>query len=148
LVLLCDENVGTGVPKALYLVGYNTHSLIELKWGGKPDTEWLAMAGEKEWLVYSCNKKILFVPDERDTIIQKKVGIVFLTNGEEHPAKVLRLLLTKWETLELLWQTAERPFARFLYPNGRLTTRYRNLQLPQGTLTQGKLIDMGEDTVI
>ncbi len=133
MILLCDENVGTGVPKALYLVGYDTHSLIELKWGGNPDTDWLARAGENEWLVYSCNKKILLVPDERDTIIKKKVGIIFLTNGEEHPAKVLRLLLTKWDTLELLWQTTERPFVRFLSPNGRLATKFRHYQLLQGT---------------
>lgn len=131
MILLCDEMVGTGVPKALGLVGYDTHSLKQLGWGGWPDIQWLAKAGQNQWLVYSCNKKMLLVPNEKATIIQEKVGIVFMTNGWEHPAKVLRLLLTKWETLELLWGTTDRPFARFLYPNGRLVSKYkyRNVQL-------------------
>lgn len=129
MILLCDEDIGTGVPKALALVGYTTHSLVGLGWAGKPDKQWLVWAGQKEWLVFSCNKKMLLVPEERDTIIREKVGIIFLTNGEEHPPKVLRLLLTKWDTLELLWNTTERPFARFLSPNGRLAAKYKHYQL-------------------
>ena len=148
MILLCDEDVGTGIPKALTLVGCEARSLRELHWDGWPDVKWLTQVGQNEWLAFSCNKKILKVPIERETIIRGKVGIIFLTNGTEYNRKVLRLLLTKWETLELLWQTTERPFARFLYPNGRLTTKYRSLQLPQGILTQGKLIDMGKDTDI
>lgn len=130
MILLCDEDVGTGVPKALKLVGYSTHYLFERGWAGKPDIQWLTWAGRAQWLVFSCNKKMLTVPTERDTIIRENVGIVFLTNGEEYSAKVLRMLLTKWEILEHLWQTTQRPFARFLYPNGKLVTKYKKLQLP------------------
>ena len=129
MILLCDEMVGTGVPKALALVGYSTHSLVELGWAGQADVEWLERAGQKKWLVFSCNKKMLLVPQERDTIIREKVAIIFLTNGEERPVTVLRLLLTKWDTLELLWNTTERPFARFLSPSGRLAGRYRHYHL-------------------
>ena len=129
MILLCDEDVGTGVPNALDLVGLEARALVRLGWGGRPDIEWLAWAGQQGHLVFSCNKKMLLVPSEKDTIIQEKVGIVFLTNGEEHLAKVLRLLLTKWEVLEFLNDTEPRPFARFLSPNGRLTDRYRHYQL-------------------
>jgi hypothetical protein len=148
LILVCDENIGTGVPRALALVGYDTQYFVNLSWAGKKDEEWLPLIGQNQWLLFSCNKKMLLVPSERECIIKNKVGVVFLTNGEEYPAKVLRLLLSKWHILELLWDTTEKPFARFLSPNGKLTTKYRNFQLPQGTLKQGKLIDMGEDTVI
>ncbi len=91
--------------------------------------KWLALAGEKQWLVFSCNKKILKVPDEREAIIRGKVGIVFLTSGEENIARVLKLLLAKWEILELLWDTTERPFARFLSLHGRLTDKFKDYQL-------------------
>jgi len=101
----------------------------KLGWAGKPDVEWLSKAGQNEWLVFSYNKKILKVPNERETIIREKVGIIFLTNGTEYNRKVLRLLLTKWDTFELLWSTVERPFARFLSPNGRLSERYKDYQL-------------------
>lgn len=133
MILLCDENVGTGVPKALELVGYSTHSIVGLGWKGQLDEQWLSRAGQNQWLVFSCNKKMLLVPKQRNIIIQERVGIIFLTNGEEYTAKVLRLLLTKWDTLELLWGTTERPFARFLSPNGRLATKYKHYQLQQGS---------------
>lgn len=129
MILLCDEDVGTSVPKALNLVGCETKYMRKLRWAGKPDVEWLSKAGQNEWLVFSYNKKILKVPSERETIIREKVGIIFLTNGTEYTRKVLRLLLTKWDTFELLWATVERPFARFLSPNGRLSDKYKDYKL-------------------
>jgi hypothetical protein len=129
LNLLCDEDIGTGVPKALTLVGCKAKSLYGLHLAGKPDEFWLAKAGKNEWLVFSENKKILKVPSERETVIREKVGIVFLTNGSEYSRKVLKLLLSKWDTLELLWDTVDRPFARFLSPNGRMSDKYRDYQL-------------------
>ena len=129
MILLCDEDIGTGIPKALNLVGCDTKYLHKLGWAGKPDIEWLAKAGQNEWLVFSYNKKILKVPNERETVIREKVGIIFLTNGTEYNRKVLRLLLAKWDTFELLYSTVERPFARFLSPNGHLNDKYRDYKL-------------------
>lgn len=129
MILLCDEDIGTGIPKALNLVGYETRYLRNLGLAGKPDTVWLAIAGHRGWLVFSYNKRMLRVPSERDTIIREKVGIVFLTTGTQYIAAVLKLLLSKWSVLELLWDTVERPFARFLSPNGRMSDKYRDYQL-------------------
>ena len=129
MILLCDEDVGTGIPKALNLVGCETRYLRNLGLAGKPDVEWLTIAGQNEWLVFSYNKKILKVPNERETVIREKVGIIFLTNGQEYNRNVLRLLLLKWDTFELFWSTVARPFARFLSPNGRLSSKYRDFQL-------------------
>jgi hypothetical protein len=129
LILLCDEDVGTGIPKALKLVGCETRYLLKLGWAGKPDVDWLAQAGQQEWLVFSYNKKMLKVPSEKEAIIHNKVGIIFLTNGTEYSRTVLRLLLTKWDTLELLWDTVERPFAHFLSPNGRMSNKYKDYKL-------------------
>lgn len=129
MILLCDEDIGTGIPKALTLVDCKAMSLRQLHMEGMSDIDWLAKAGENEWLVFSCNKKILKVPNERETIIREKVGIVFLTNGQEYARRILKLILTKWDTLDLLWNTTERPFARFLSSNGHLTDKYKDYQL-------------------
>ena len=102
MILLCDEDVGVGVPQALDAVGYDARSLVSMGWGGRPDEFWLTKAGELEWLVQSCNKKMLKVAAEKDTIIRERVGIIFLTSGEEHPPKVLMRLLKKWPDLESL----------------------------------------------
>ena len=129
MILLCDEDIGTGVPRALTLVGHDARSLVAQGWGGQPDVRWLARAGQLRWLVLSCNKKMLQVPQERETIEREQVGIVFLTTGQEIPANVLRLLLGKWRDLEFLDTREPRPFARFLSPRGRLTAAYKDFRL-------------------
>lgn len=80
-------------------------------------------------MVFSANKKMLLVPRERQTIIENEVGIVFLTTGNETPRTMLRLLLNLWDRLESLHRNTERPFARFLSPNGRLADRFRHYYL-------------------
>ncbi len=80
-------------------------------------------------LVLSCNKKMLTVPSEHQAIVDNKVGIVFLTTGEERPAKVLLTLLRKWDALELLDDTEKRPFARFLNGRGQVLDTYQGLGL-------------------
>lgn len=129
MILLCDEDVGTGVPNALDAVGYDARSLRRMSWGGRADEFWLAKAGQLEFLVLSCDRRMLTVTAERDTIIRERVGIVFLTTGQEHPPTVLLRLLKKWSELELLWNSTPRPFARFLSANNRLLTSFRNLRL-------------------
>ena len=78
MILHCDEDVGTGIPKALNLVGYETRYLRKLGLAGKPDTIWLTKAGQNGWLVLSYNKKMLKVPNELLSII---VRDVWLTKG-------------------------------------------------------------------
>ena len=124
MILLCDEDVGSGIPRALEAVGYNAQALVDIGLGGRPDTEWLAIAGARGWLVYSHNKRMLAVEYERQAIIDHKVGIVFLTTGEERTANQLRMLLNRWPALEYLDANTPRPFARFIRPNGRMTAEY------------------------
>ena len=119
MILLCDEDIGTHVPKALQLMHYRTMSLAQKGWRSWDDPKWLTIAGQKGWLVFSANKKMLKVPKERDTIIQEKVGIVYLTNGEEYIDKVLWLLLVKWKWLQFIDQNEQRPFVFFMSPRGR-----------------------------
>jgi hypothetical protein len=58
------------------------------------------MAGEKGWLVFSNNIRMLRTKAEKEAIIQNNVGIVFLTSGDEYIRRVLWLLLIKWRWLE------------------------------------------------
>lgn len=127
--LLCDEDIGTGVPKALKLVGYDATSIFQEGWAGKEDTFWLEKAGQLNWLVFSCNKRILLVENEREALIKNNVGIIFLNSGWEHPASVLKLLLSKWDKLIDYHSKTPRPFALFLSPIGRFSTSYRKFHL-------------------
>ena len=124
MILLCDEDVGTGIPHALIDVGLDALGLYAIGLGGMPDVDWLRVAGQKSWLVFSHNKKMLTVPREKQAIIDHQVGIVFLTTGQEQTVGQLRMLLNRWAVLELLDTTVPRPFARFIRPNGRMTDSY------------------------
>jgi len=119
LILLCDENIGVKVPQALQLVGLSAISLAQKAWLGQPDVVWLTHVGRNGWLAFSCDRKMLNVPEERATIIRERVGIVFLTSSEENLPNTLRLLLVKWRWLENIDRTVARPFAFWLYPYGR-----------------------------
>jgi hypothetical protein len=129
VILLCDEDIGTAVPNALASVGYQTISMATRGWLGVPDHIWLPTAGDKGWLVFSANKKMLLVPHERQAIIDHKVGIVFLTTGEEYIANVLKLILNRWDWLENLDALQPRPFARFLAQDGRRLEKFRDFAL-------------------
>ena len=124
MILLCDEDVGTGIPHALRDVGLEAISIHGINMGGAADVEWLQVAGQNGWLVFSHNKKMLTVPHEKQAIVDHSVGIVFLTSGVENTSNQLRLLLNRWAALEELDTTTQRPFARFLRPSGHMTNTY------------------------
>jgi hypothetical protein len=120
LILYCDEDVGTKVPQALKTVGLHVLSAVSRRAISEPDIQWIARAGIKGWLALSCNKNILDVPEEKDSIILNNVGIVFLTSGDMHPKDKLLLVLKKWEWMETIDTAIKRPFAFFLSPSGQI----------------------------
>ena len=128
--LLCDEDVGTAVPGALSSVGCDATSMQSLGWRGRPDAEWLPDAAAEGYLVFSRNKRMLLIPDERDAIVENGLGIVFLTSGRETPRNMLLLLLKRWDWLEEI-DRLPKPFVYFLSPSNRATTSHR---LPNGVV--------------
>ena len=105
--------MGKSVAEALSGVGLTTVLWKLKRYGGRsriPDVQWLTDAGQDGWLVISCNIEILNVEIERDTIERERVGIVFLTSGQENSPDILRVILNKWEWLEAIDFQVERPF--------------------------------------
>jgi hypothetical protein len=114
MILYFDEDMGKSVPVALFTVGLKTILWKLKRYGGPrtkvPDTQWLTDAGRYGWLAISCNTEILNVETERDTIQNEKVGITFLTSGQENAPDILRLILNKWKWLEAIDTQILRPF--------------------------------------
>jgi hypothetical protein len=119
LILYCDEDVGTRVPRALKLVGLRVISAVSKGAVSEPDIQWLERIGKKGWLGLSCNKDILNVPEEHDTIVDNNIGIVFFSTGNIHPKDKLLLILRKWRWLETIDGTEKKPFAYYLYLTGQ-----------------------------
>ena len=124
MILLCDEMMGRAIPDSLRAIGYPVTSMHRTRMLGRKDPDWLTVAGRRGWLVLSKNKRMLLVEEERQTIIDKTVGIIFLTQDLQDLPRLLKLLLTKWS-----WICAQdqrpRPFATFLSTTGRLSDTFR-----------------------
>jgi hypothetical protein len=111
-----DEDTGTGVPLALKNVDVREVEYVSQKKKarirkGTPDEDWIPWAGQNNYLVFSCNTGILEAEAQRELLIQERIGIVFLTSGQETKLQVLKLVLNKWQWLEQLWENEPRPFA-------------------------------------
>ncbi len=104
--------------------------MSEMNWRGTSDTEWVERAGKRNWLVLSCNKRMLTIPDEVEAIYRWNAAIIYLTSGEEHSAQVLLAVLRHWREFEELWRTAPRPVVKFMGLRGPLKDRYRWFELP------------------
>ena len=128
MILLCDEMLGKAIPESLRSIGYPVTRLFRVRLDGKPDTEWLTIAGRRGWLVISKNKRMLLVEDEKNTIIREKVGIIYLTQDIQDQPRLLRLLLNKWAWISQQ-DGRTRPFASFIHPNGRTSEVYRRGRL-------------------
>jgi hypothetical protein len=117
--LLCDENIGTRIPYALRLVELEAKSSSDAHLLGADDIHYLTAVSQGKFLGFSTNKEMLNVPEERDTIVNEKVGIVFVTRGDLKLADTLQLMLNKWNWLETIDMLVPRPFVYFLHPSGQ-----------------------------
>ena len=116
-----DENIGIKIPEALKLLGLRAIPGASKRYGaGQTDIDYLQRAGRKGWLAISANKRMLEVPDEKDAIINEKVGIVFLTDSHMSRPALMLLILRKWTWLTEIDTNELRPFAYYLYPYGKV----------------------------
>ena len=131
--LFFDEDLGKGIPEALRgtralqspgtpepitYVRRAFHYVFD-RGEAVPDEMWIPWAGERGYLVFSCNKAIL-ESDAQRTLLQKhKLGAIFFTTGQAPSFTLLRLILRKWEWLEQIDQAVTRPFAYHMPPSGR-----------------------------
>jgi hypothetical protein len=76
---------------ALRFVGKDT----TYKPRGTPDEEWLKDVGREGWLAISSNTRILTNDNQRQILVDEKVGIVFFTSGQLPRDRMLWLLLAK-----------------------------------------------------
>ena len=122
MYLFFDADVGRGVPEALHAVNLPNLTWLTKRYGTTkrvPDVQWLTDAGRNGWLCISCNTAILNVEEERETIQNENVGIVFFDSGQDQSDQMLRVILNRWKWLEAIDTQIERPFAYVLSVSGR-----------------------------
>ncbi|MFN0148275.1 MAG: hypothetical protein ACKVT1_17380 [Dehalococcoidia bacterium] len=121
-----DEDNGTGIPRALKLVRlpnaeihYASNSDNQLVGKGTKDADWIPVVGARGFLLFSQNRTMLENEAERQLLIEHQVGAVFLATGRLRSFEVLRMLLNRWQWLELVDANIERPFAYIISASGR-----------------------------
>jgi hypothetical protein len=120
--LFIDEDTGTGVAKALYVLKVATVDWIgndRTFKKGTADEIWIPYVGRGSFLLLSCNTGILESEMQRSLLIQEKVGAVFITSGEIGKLELMQSIMRRWEWLVTLHETQPRPFAYLTPINGR-----------------------------
>lgn len=115
--LFFDENVGSGVPRALRLVRVeDVHYLTEMfSTDGRPaqgiqDEDWIPEIGSS-FLVLSRDIKLLRRPAQRELLAENAVGIICITDAYASPRDMLAFVLRRMSRLEEIDKTTSRPFA-------------------------------------
>jgi hypothetical protein len=76
-----------------------------------PDDQWLATAGQNDWIVIKRDKKIRSRPGERKALVDAEVRTFCLTSGGNYNRwEVLELLATRWKRIEEVATTTEGPY--------------------------------------
>lgn len=118
--LFFDEDAGGSIPRALHQLGIRC-AYVGPKGipKGTLDETWIPIAGQRRYLVFSCNTAILDAEAQRELWIKHNVGGVFLKTGQERRIDVMILILKKLEWLRQIDKQTPRPFAYTLTINGK-----------------------------
>ena len=76
-----------------------------------PDEEWLAVAGERGWLVITHDRKIRTRPGERRAIMENGVGCFIMTYKQDlRKHEIVALISSTLDEMERRFETTPRPF--------------------------------------
>ncbi len=98
-MIFIDRSIPKGVAEALKQVRDDVHWLEDKFPHATPETVWLPIAGQNDWLVILRDKKVRTRPGERAAIIRNRVGCFIIHQKQD---------LTKWEYLKLLAKTLDK----------------------------------------
>jgi len=103
-MIFIDRSVPKGVAEAIKKVRSDVLWLEDRFNHDTDDEEWLAAAGDQDWLVIVRDKKVRTRPGEREKIMRHGVGC-FILNQKQDP--------TRWEYLQLLTKTMDEMEEKF-----------------------------------
>jgi predicted nuclease of predicted toxin-antitoxin system len=130
MILILDENLSPTVADELNLNGYPATSFRNLGWLGFSEEDWLPLISQmSDTLVLSCDLNIFRKGLQRSRISENRVGIVFLTEANEPVQAKTALVISSSVALENIHENVSRPFAWFLYPDGRLLDNLDGVRL-------------------
>ena len=121
MILLCDGNISPLIVEQINRLGYVALSFRDLGWLGASEERWMPLASQMaDTLILTYDLNIFRRDQQRSRIVNNNVGVVFLIAANETFSSKIRLITSSIAELEELHNNTPRPFAWFLYPDGRL----------------------------
>lgn len=110
-MIFIDRSVPKGVADAVKTMRDDVLWLEDEFPHDVPDEEWLALAGERGWLVITHDRKIRTRPGERKAIMDNGVACFILTYKQDlKKEEIVLLIASTLEEMERRFETTPRPF--------------------------------------
>lgn len=85
-----------------------------------PDDVWLADVGQKGWIVLSQDHRFHLSEASRRAIAQHSIGCFYLGGANERVWDTARFLLSQWDRMTEIVETATPPYIYRLKRNGQI----------------------------
>jgi predicted nuclease of predicted toxin-antitoxin system len=110
-VIFIDRSIPRGVAEAVRRMREDVIWLEDEFRHDVPDEEWLAVAGQRGWLVITHDRRIRTRPGERQAIMENGVGCFIMTYRQDlKKEEIVALISATLEEMERRFETTPRPF--------------------------------------
>jgi predicted nuclease of predicted toxin-antitoxin system len=110
-VIFIDRSIPRGVAEAVKRLREDVIWLEDEFPHDVPDEEWLAVAGQRGWLVITHDRKIRTRPGERRVIMENGVGCFIMTYRQDlKKEEIVALISATLEDMERRFEATPRPF--------------------------------------
>jgi len=110
-VIFIDRSIPRGVAEAVRRMREDVIWLEDEFRHDVPDEEWLAVAGQRGWLVITHDRKIRTRPGERRVIMEHGVGCFIMTYRQDlKKEEIVALISATLEEMERRFKATPRPF--------------------------------------
>jgi len=123
LTFYFDRNFGKRFPRA----PFSLRAPVMIEWHNNqrfkddmPDDEWLAVVGQKGWVVFSHDRKFHTEATETAAVLQHKVGCFYLPAANHSSWHKAAALFRSFEKIKRLAEETPRPFIFDVRASGRV----------------------------
>jgi hypothetical protein len=119
LKFFTDRDLGKLFPKLLIESGIKTIRHSDYFKDNASDQEWISMAGKKGWFCLSHNKKIRYVPIQKEAVKQSRVGLFLLVGHTNNRELAENFIATIYKVKKFIKKN-KRPFIAKIYRSSKM----------------------------
>lgn len=112
------------IPQALKLLGLDAEGHADHFSHDVHDDIWLAVVGDRDWIVITNDKRLRFNQAERQALIAHGVGCFTLGGDSLSRWEQVRVLARAWDRIQEVIDNTPRPFIFTIHVDGRLQQMY------------------------